>query len=199
MVRISHTLQRASLAALLLATQVHGAQLKSAAKLAFDASGTLYIADWKAARIYAVKVPAASVPAATPFNLRDVQKPIAAALKVREAMLRFDDLVVQPGSGTAYVSVSAGARVAVVAVDASGKVRPLPTGDLKSFAPITDAPAAGQTFWRDLPAPALTVTDMKYHDGKLYLSGLSNRNFASALRVFDLPFNGAATSSTATV
>jgi hypothetical protein len=119
-----------------------------------------------------------------------VQKTIASALKVKDAVIRFDDLAVQPGSGMAYVSVSAGPKVAVVSVDAAGKVRPLATNDLKTFVPIADAPSPGQTFWRDLPAPALTVTDMKYHDGKLYLAGLSNRNFASALRVFDLPFSG---------
>jgi hypothetical protein len=181
---------------LLLAAQAHGAELRTAAKLAFDDAGTLYIADWKAARVYAVKVPQSGAATAGPFNLQDVQKPIAAALKVREASLRFDDLAVQPGTGIAYVSVMAGGKAAVVSIDSAGKVRRLPTADLKTFATIGDLPAADETFWRDLPAPALTVTDMKYHDGKLYLAGLSNRNFASALRVFDLPFSGKARTAT---
>jgi hypothetical protein len=175
---------------LLLAAQAHGAELRTAAKLTFDDAGTLYIADWKAARVYAVKVPPASAVAPGAFNLQDVQKSIAAALKVKEAALRFDDLAVQPGTGKAYVSVMAGGKAAVVSIDSAGKVRRLPTGDLKTFVPIADMPSADETFWRDLPAPALTVTDMKFHDGKLYLAGLSNRNFASALRVFDVPFNG---------
>jgi hypothetical protein len=181
---------------LLLAAQVQGAELRTASKLAFDDAGTLYIADWKAARVYAVKVPQASAAAASPFNLKDVQKPIATALKVKESSLRFEDLAVQPGTGMAYVSVTAGGKAAVVSIDAAGTVRRLPTANLKTFAAIGDLPAADETFWRDLPAPALTVTDMKYHDGKLYLAGLSNRNFASALRVFDLPFSGKARTAT---
>jgi hypothetical protein len=181
---------------LLLAAQAQGAELRTASKLAFDDAGTLYIADWKAARVYAVKVPQASAAAPSPFNLQDVQKPIAAALKVKESSLRFDDLAVQPGTGIAYLSVTAGGKAAVVSIDAAGTVRRLPTADLKTFAAIGDLPAADETFWRDLPAPALTVTDMKYHDGKLYLAGLSNRNFASALRVFDLPFSGKARTAT---
>lgn len=190
MSRFALPFKHASICMLLLAAHAHGAELRTAAKLTFDDAGTLYIADWKAARVYAVKVPPASTAPAGPFNLQDVQKSIAGTLKVKEATLRFDDLAVQPGTGLAWVSVTADGKPAVVSIDATGKVRRLPTSDLKTFVTITDPPSTGESFWRDLPAPALTVTDMKYHDGKLYLAGLSNRNFASSLRVFDVPFNG---------
>jgi hypothetical protein len=183
---------------LALACQVQAAQLTSAAKLTFDDQGTLYIADWKAARVYAVKVPSASA-GGTPFNLQDVQKPIASALKVNTASLRFDDMAVQPGSGLAWVAVTANGKPAVVSIDAAGKVKALPTGHLQNYAVITDPPASSESFWRDLPAPALTVTDMKVHGGKLYLAGLSNRNFASSLRVFDLPLRASGKARTATV
>lgn len=196
MLQIAPALKYSSICLLLCAAQVHSAELQSAAKLAFDDKGTLYIADWKAARIYAVKVPDAAAIAAVPFNLSDVQKPIAQALKVRDGALRFEDLAVQPGTGLAYVSVTYGGKAAVLSVEPSGKVRRLPTSGLKTFMAISDAPAPDKSFWRSLPAPALTVTDMKYHGGKLYLAGLSNRNFASTLRVFDLPFNGKAQTTT---
>jgi len=179
------------------AAQSQAAELQTAARLAFDDGGTLYIADWKAERIYAVKVPAARTAPDVPFNLHDVQKSIAAALKTKETGMRFEDLVVQPGTGTAYVAVTAGGKPAVVSIDAGGKVQRLATGGLKTFATITDAPGPDKTFWRDLPAAALTVTDMKVHAGKLYLAGLSNRNFASTLRVYDVAGGGKA--STATV
>ena len=180
---------------LLLALQTHAAALRSATKLTFDDKGTLFIADWKAARIYAVRVPPAAAAAATPFNLRDVQQPIAKLLKVPASVLRFDDLAVQPGSGIAYLAVSAAGKPAVLSIDAAGKVRQLPTDHLATYAPIDNPPAAGQRFWRDLPASVLTVTDMKVHDGKLYLAGLSNRHFASTLRVIDLPFQGTSRSA----
>lgn len=196
MARTTQRLQWIVLSLPLLALQAHGAELQSAAKLAFDDAGTLYIADWKAARVYAVKAPPTALAPAVPFNLRDVQKNIAKALGVKDSVLRFDDLVVQPGTGLAYVSVTAGAKVAVVSIDAAGAVRRLPTAGLKSFVTIQDPPAANKFFWRHLPAPALTVTDMKYNAGKLYLAGLSNRDFASTLRVFDTPFNGKARTAT---
>jgi hypothetical protein len=182
--------------ACVLAVQAQAADLQTAARLAFDGSGTLFIADWKAARIYSVQVPPASAAPAGPFNLLDVQKSIAATLKTKDTGMRFEDLVVQPGTGTAYVAVTAGGRPAVVSIDASGKVKRLSTSGLKTFAAITDAPGPDKTFWRDLPAAALTITDMKVHAGKLYLAGLSNRNFASTLRVYDVAQGGKPTTAT---
>jgi hypothetical protein len=172
-------------------------ELRSAAKLTFGDDGTLFIADWKAARIYAVRVAAVKAAQIGPFNLQDVQQPIADALKVPLATLRFEDLAVQPGGGIAYVSLSVGAnRAAVVAIDAAGKVTRLALGELNTWAAITDAPARKVTFWRDLPAQSLTVTDMKFYRNKLYVAGLSNRSFASALRVYDYPFKGRAHTAT---
>lgn len=194
MFRRSHAVLYATIC--LLAGPACSAELKTAAKLAFDDAGTLYVADWKAGRIYAIAVPGAAAAPARPFNLQDIQQPVARALKVKDALVRFDDLAVQPGTGIAYVAVTAGGKAAIVSVDAAGTVRRLATNGLRTYATIADAPAAGTSFWRDLPAPALTVTDMKVHDHKLYVAGLSNRNFASALRVYDLPLKNAARTAT---
>lgn len=177
------------------------AELKSAAKLTFGDAGTLFIADWKAARIYALKVPAGKPANVRPFNLDDVQQPIAAALGVPAASIRFEDLAVQPGSGIAYVSVMIGAaklapRAAVVSIDSTGTVGRVATADLKTWAAISDAPSKDRSFWRKLPAQALTVTDMKFYQDKLYVAGLSNRSFASTLRIYDVPFAAAARTAT---
>jgi hypothetical protein len=45
--------------------------------------------------------------------------------------------------------------------------------------------------WRDVPEATLTVTDLVFHEGKLYVAGLSNASFASTLRVYDFPFSKA--------
>ena len=44
------------------------------------------------------------------------------------------------------------------------------------------------TFWRDIPATTFTITDMDYASGSLYVSGLSNGEFASTLRRIPFPF-----------
>lgn len=191
---------RLTVAALSLATwgQALAAPLpamQSATKLTFGDAGTLFVADWKGAHIYAL--PVAMPPPATgkPYNLQDVQAPIAKALGVTPSALRFEDLAVQPGSEVAYVALTVrGARgnssPAIVAIDATGKITRVDLSKASTAAAISDAPAADVKFWRDLPAPTLTVTDMRYYQNRLYVAGLSNRSFASTLRVYDYPFKG---------
>src|SRR5205823_3958783 len=101
-----------------------------------------------------------------PFNLRDVQAPIAKALHVETTRLRFEDMAAQPGSERVFVSLSitngrSAPRPALVAVGADGKVAVI---DLQR-APATstridDEPSPDVKFWRDIPAQSVTVTDM---------------------------------------
>jgi len=62
-------------------------------------------------------------------------------------------------------------------------------------AAIANRPAADKVFWNDVPAATYTVTDLVFHDRKLYVAGLSNASFASTLRVYDYPFTGTATAT----
>ncbi|KZN30607.1 hypothetical protein N480_06505 [Pseudoalteromonas luteoviolacea S2607] len=50
-------------------------------------------------------------------------------------------------------------------------------------------------FWRDIPATTLTITDLDYVDGTLYVSSLSTGEFASTLRKVEYPFSDSDTSS----
>lgn len=177
------------------------AAMRSATKLSFGDAGTLFVADWKGARIHALSVPVPGKAAGKPFNLLDVQAPIAKALGVAPSALRFEDMAVQPDSELAHVALTVrgakgGSSPAIVSIDATGKVTRLDLGKTTGAAIIADAPAADVAFWRDLTAQTLTVTDMRYYQSKLYVAGLSNRSFASTLRVYDYPFNGKASATT---
>jgi len=185
-----------------VAASAHAAPaIQSATRLTFGDANTLFVADWKGARIFALPVAAPAKAAGKPFNLKDVQAPIAKALGVAPTALRFEDLAVQPGSELAFVALTVSgakgrATPAVVSVDAGGKVAKVDLGKAASSAAITDAPAADLSFWRDVPEQTLTVTDMRYYQNKLYVAGLSNRSFASTLRVYDYPFSGKAQATT---
>lgn len=175
--------------------------MQSASKLSFGDAQTLFVADWKGARIFALPLPAPAKAAGKPFNLKDVQAPIAKALGVAPTALRFEDLAVQPDSELAYVALTvrgaAGrSKPAIVSIDAAGQVKRLDLSRTSGSAAISDAPAADAAFWRDLPQQTLTVTDMRYYQNKLYVAGLSNRSFASTLRVYDYPFSGKASATT---
>lgn len=173
--------------------------VRSAAVLEFADEDTLFVADWRGGEIHAFDLPATSV-AAAPFNVMDVRPAIARRLGVRSDALRIEDMAVRPGSGLAYVALSVvrGERAdpAIVSVTPQGQVEVLNLRGGHVSAPITDRPAAEDTFWRDVPAQSLTITDMTFYEGRLYVAGIGNREFASTLRIFDYPFAGAGRSTT---
>ena len=200
----SHRLLHLAMLALgLHAAHALGAPVLSAGKIAFVDANTLVVADWRGGQLHALRLPPIPAGTPTPFNLKDVSGAIARALHTRPERLRFEDMALRPGGEVAYITLSidgdgAGGRPrpALVSVDAAGKVGrvDLDRGRRHSVA-IGHLPAADQRLWRDTPAASFTVTDMKFYAGKLYVAGLSNASFSSALRVFDFPFKGGATVS----
>ncbi|WP_273489671.1 hypothetical protein [Roseateles chitosanitabidus] len=182
----------------LVASSAMAATVKSAGAMTFIDADTLVVADWRGGQLHAITLPA--VPAGAPgyFNLRNVSAAIARALRVDERRLRFEDMAVRPGSETAYIALSMGQgagtpKPALVAVDTTGQVRVVDLARAPHVSvPIGQIPGPDKHLWRDTPMAAYTVTDMAYRDGKLYVAGLSNASFASALRVFDYPFKAEA-------
>ena len=175
--------------------------VKSVGTITFGDANTLFIADWRAGEIHALQLPPAPAVAAKPFNLKNVSTPIAKALHTTSDKLHVQDMAFRPGAELAYITLSIDQRgpmpkPALVSVNANGVVAVV---DLKrtprSSVEIKDRPAVDKVFWRDMPEASFIATDMTFHDGKLYVAGLSNQKFASTLRVYDFPFNGDATTA----
>ncbi len=177
-------------ASLLAMTATAGAaEIGSASRIAFGPADTLFVADWAAAKLHALSLPAAARNAGQPFNIRDLDARLRQALGGDEATLV--DIAARPGSNEVYVAATIGAEKipAIFAVTADGAVRRL---DLEhateTTAELDHAPDPSLMFWDTIPGRSFTVTDMRWHDGKLYLAGLSNQNFASSLRIIPYPF-----------
>jgi len=179
------------LAGLALAAPASAADVKSISRLAFGPDNTLFVADWKAARVHALQLPASAAREATPYNLKDLDALLGKTLGAGAVTL--EDMVARPGTGETYVAVSLGTAKtpALVSVTAAGAVRRV---DLKSTpstaVTLEHAPAPERRFWKSIPERSFTVTDMKWHGGELFVAGLSNQDFASTLRRIAYPFDG---------
>ena len=175
--------------------------IRSVGVLTFVDSNTIVLADWRAGEIDALRLSPVATAEPKPFNLKNVSASIAAALHTTPENLRFEDMAFRPGSELAYISLSViqGStipRPALVSVDSTGKVRVIDLAKTpRTSAKITDEPSSDKELWH-IPEATYTVTDMVFSEGKLYVAGLSNETFASTLRVYDFPFNGAAATST---
>ncbi|MEM9211838.1 MAG: hypothetical protein AAGA63_10150 [Pseudomonadota bacterium] len=185
----------------LLASQAIADTPQSAGLLEFGPDNVLFVADSVDASVYAYTLPMEdSQPKQdAAFNLLDLDPLVSRALG-SQGRLIYGDLAVHPVTRNAYVSVTAridGKQTnAVVSITRDGSVRRLDLAARPSSRfVVEDSADASVTFWRDIPAPSLTITDLDYAKGELFVSGISTGEFASTLRRVPFPFGTASTSS----
>jgi len=173
--------------------------LKSTGALAFGPKGVLFVGDPQGAQIFAIDVGTApSNPIGPNFKLEGADAKIAALLGTKADDITINDVVVEPGTNIAYVSVSRGkgpsAEPAIVRVDGKGDVTALSL-DKIAYAKValTNVPAAGQSDKKGQSLRNGAITDLAFVDGKLFIAGLSNEEFASKLRSIEFPFKASDT------
>ena len=171
--------------------------IQAVGPLAFGPTGVLFVGDPKTATLFAIGVsPTASVPAAAEIKLEGIDRTISSLLGTAASEIVINDLAVQPGTGEVYLSVTRGkgpdAQPAIVRVDGAGKVNevPLDKVDYSSVA-LTNAPAADAKDKRGGSLRTESITDVAYSDGRVFVAGLSNEEFASKLRAIPFPFQEA--------
>jgi hypothetical protein len=196
-----------------LGMRVGAATLQSAGQLTFGPDGTLFVADSRGATLWALDVAdtrTIKVDAAH-HVIRDLDAKVAAALGTTRDRVRFHDMARHPKTGALYFSVSrledgadaydyAGARPAIVRASSSDAVDVIDLSGIRhASAPVPAAPAATDTTPWGQPKWRLAVTDLAFVDGQLWVAGLSNEQFASALRRVPFPFTGESKPSLNTV
>jgi hypothetical protein len=171
-----------------------GPTLTSIGPLTFGPDGTLFAADTQAATIYALdlgKLASGGAPGAKSIDAID-QK-IAGMLGTEPREIAVTDLVVHPKTRNAYISVMRGqgtaAKPALLRVDGAGKLDIVAFEGMKYTKVALPNPPNATEGARN-PRPQ-SVTDMAFVDGKLYVAGLSNEEFASKLRSISYPFAAA--------
>jgi hypothetical protein len=175
--------------------------LKSAGALAFGPKGVLFVGDPQGAQIFAIDVGTAPAnPIGANFKLEGADQKIAALLGTKADDITINDVAIEPGSNIAYVSVARGkgptAEPAIVRVDGKGNVTALPL-DKVAYAKValSSAPPAGASDKKGQPLRNGVITDLAFVDGKLFIAGLSNEEFASKLRSIEFPFKSADTAA----
>ncbi|MEM0978110.1 MAG: hypothetical protein AAGJ34_11290 [Pseudomonadota bacterium] len=170
--------------------------------LEFGLDDTLFVADAATGTVFAYDLPndGAAPAEDKPYNILDLDGMLVEALGAERGTIVFKDLAVHPVTREAYASVSyimdGAPKSAVVSVSREGAVTEVPLADLASSSFVIEDPAdTAVSFWRDIPAPTLTVTDLDFANDELFISGISTGEFASTMRRVAYPFGEGATSS----
>jgi hypothetical protein len=166
--------------------------LKSVGPLAFGPDGVLFIGDTNGAAIFAIDTGDRTPSPAGPFKVQNVDEKIAGMLGTDAKQLQIRDLAVNPASGKAYLSVMRGlgpdAAPVLVRVDRDGKVSEVSLKNVKFAKAELPNPPADRKSDRGPSPRQSSITCLGYVDGKVYVAGLSNEEFASTLRAIPFPF-----------
>ena len=169
-----------------------GPQMSSIGPLTFGPDGVLFAADTQAATIYALELGDKANGGAPGTQAVDaIDQKIAGLLGTDAKEIAITDMVVHPRTRNAYIAVRRGqgtdSKPALLRVDGAGKIEIVSFENMKhSKVALPNAPNAGTNPQRD--PRQQSVTDMAFSDGRLYIAGLSNEEFASKLRSVKYPF-----------
>lgn len=167
------------------------ADIRSISRLASGPGDVLFVADWKEGAVHAITLAkAAQKPPGAAFNILDLESLLSK--QVGGARITVEDMIARPGTAEVYIAVSYGPQrtPALFVVTSDGKARRIDLKAVRSTSLVLrDTPTTDYKFWRDIPERSFTVTDMKWHDGELFIAGLSNQEFASTLRRAKYPFS----------
>ena len=169
--------------------------LKTAGALSFGPDGILFVGDSLGASVFAIDVgTGAPVSTAARITVSNIDQKIGALLGASADQVVINDMAVQRASQDVYFSVTrgrgAGSQPALVRLR-GGQLENVPL-DSARFSKISlgDAPEPGtKTSWGAEMRP-MSITDLAFVDGRLFVAGLSREQFASRLRSAAFPFEG---------
>ena len=188
------------------------AGLRFAGALEFGPDGVLFVGDNIGGAIYAFNVGTGKAPnESAALDVDNIDGAVANALGVGKPAITINDMAVHPTTREVYLSVTRGngpaSLPAVVKVDLTGRVHNVRLAELEySKQPLHDVPDGSKHFkLRGLmgqpptiketvksqqPMNVLAIMDIEYFKGEVFVSGISNEEFASTLRRLSYPFTG---------
>jgi hypothetical protein len=189
--------------------------IRSMSALTFGPDGTLFVGDSKSGAIWAIDVADAAVASwAERFRIPDLEGRIAAALGTTADDVLIHDLAVHPVSRRVYLAVSRGGEdwesswslpndladaTILLRIDGGGEIAEVDLGQVPHARAELPNPVDGAKThrWKEgVPLRVDTITDLAFADGRVYVAGLSNEEFASTMWKVPYPFGPGISAST---
>ena len=153
-------------------------ELKSAGPLVFGPDGVLFVGDTLAATIYAIDTnDGKGNPAKVKYDIAELGKKVGKALGA-ESRVRIRDLAVHPGTGSIFLTVTAGRKPALVKVSSAGKVSKISLAKIahsKVALPNTPDDKVVRGFRGSYNLRRNSITDMAYSNSKLLVAGAGKK------------------------
>ncbi len=165
-------------------------EIKSITALSFGKDGILFIGDSKSASIFAVETKDTKSDKGSDVSVTGIDQKIADALGTQKTNITITDMAVNPVSKKLYIAIQGtDGTPAVITVDNKGAIQPLALKEVNySSIVLNDVVAEDAKDGRGRPLRMSTISDLGFDNGKVYVSGLSNKEFSSTFRSIPFPF-----------
>ena len=182
------------------------ADLQSMSVMTFGPEGILFVGDSQSGKVFALDLDdRTEANYEENFAIEDIESKLASLLGTQPNEVIIHDMAVNPISKNIYLAASranalelgfwklpndiANANI-LLKVNPNGDIEEVPLDNIKySESVVPKIINTGSQNWRKSDNRTEAITDIAYDDGKLYVTGLSNEEFASALRVLSFPFD----------
>ncbi|SEK50881.1 hypothetical protein SAMN04487910_0688 [Aquimarina amphilecti] len=158
-------------------------------KMTFGPAGILFIGDSKAAQVVAIDFSEHPTLDNSKVKLDNLDKLISDMMGTTIDQIQITDMAVNPANNNIYLSINHSSGVPILLRVEDNVLKQVPLDNV-SFSKTTllDPISEEAKDKRGRKLRKWAVADIKYIDGKLLLSGLSNKEFASTFRSIDFPF-----------
>lgn len=189
--------------------------IKSLSVLAFGPEGVLFLGDSIGGAVFAVQLDDKTQNSAQePLDIPDLEGKIAALLGTRAEDILVHDLAVNPLSQNVYVSVSRGRSkwndrwqlpndlsdaTILLRISPSAQFSEVGLENVRFARAVLPNPVSEDKMHSWKAGTRLrvdTITDLAYSEGRLFVAGLSNEEFASTMWQMPYPFQDSTASTT---
>lgn len=162
-------------------------------QMSFGPEGILFLGDSKNATVYALDTKDITAnQEASDIDVGEFDQKIAASLGTQTDNIKINDMAVNPVSKSVYFAVQTGDGTPVLLKWSDNRLEPVSLEQVSySKMALEDPIAADAQDRRNRSLRTWAISDIKYHDGQVLLTGLSNKEFGSTFRSIPFPFKGA--------
>lgn len=165
-------------------------EIQSMHAMSFGPESILFIGDSDAAQIVAIDLSAQKKAVNEKLVIRDLETQLSTLLGTEIDQVQIIDLAVDPANENVYIAVNHSSGKSLLFLVNNDSLEPVAIDNIGfSKTVLSNAVATDAKDRRGRSLRKWAISDLRYADGKVMVSGLSNAEFASTFRAISFPFS----------
>ena len=165
-------------------------EIKSMHALAFGPESILFVGDSEAAQVVAIDLSNQAKAVNEKMAIQDLEGQLSTILGTTADQFQVIDMAVDPATENVYIAVGHSSGKSMLFLVNNNTLEPLSIDQVSySKTALKNAVSVEAVDRRGRSLRKWAISDMRYTDGKVMVTGLSNAEFSSTFRAITFPFN----------